>query len=94
MFQALVQGRAAAVVLLASSSVFSLPDAAATTESGSSPKVVANDDRRPAGRLEVGTLSCRFAPAADRGSRRDRTVLGSQSRRSAKMRLRCRFPHR
>jgi FtsP/CotA-like multicopper oxidase with cupredoxin domain len=66
MFQALVQGRAAAVVLLASSSLFSLPASAAATESGSIPKVVANDNRRPAGRLEAGTL--KLSLRAGRGS--------------------------
>jgi manganese oxidase len=58
MFRAPVSIQAAAVVLAASTSTLSVSLAAAAAESsGSMPQVVANDNRRPAGRLEAGTLN-------------------------------------
>ena len=93
MFQALVQGRAAAVVLLASSSVFSLPASAAATESGSIPMVVANDNRRPTGRLEAGTL--KVSLRAGRGSWQPEGPDGPRLSIELSVRtlLRSRFPH-
>src|SRR5262245_34236359 len=55
MFQVPGSLLAAALVLAAGSSAFSASPAAAEP-SGSMPQAVANDNRRPAGRLESGTL--------------------------------------
>ena len=66
MFRAPVPSLAAAVVLLAGSSVVPVFAEAATESSGSMPQVAANDNRRPAGRLEGGTL--KLSLRAARGS--------------------------
>ena len=67
MFRAPVQTLVAAGALVACSSAFSVPLATAAPESpGSMPPVVANDNRRPAGRLEGDTL--KLSLRAGRGS--------------------------
>ena len=67
MFRASVPTLVAAVVLAASTSAFSVSPAPASPESsGSMPPVVANDNRRPAGRLEGDTL--KLSLRAGRGS--------------------------
>ena len=75
MFRAPVPTLAAAVVLAASASAFSVsPAAVSPKSSGSMPPVVANDNRRPAGRLEGDTLK-RVA------ARRPRIVAAGGARR-------------
>ena len=67
MFRASVPTLVTAVVLAASTSAFSVsPAPVAPESSGSMPPVVANDNRRPAGRLEGDTL--KLSLRAGRGS--------------------------